>query len=50
VRPGFVAGKPRERDFRQALDHEVARMERFLSPVRAGQRRAGSQPTGPIII
>jgi uncharacterized protein len=36
VRPGFVAGKPRERDFRQAFDHEVARMEHFLSPVRNG--------------
>jgi hypothetical protein len=34
VRTGFVAGKPKERDFRQAFDHEVARMERFLSPVR----------------
>jgi uncharacterized protein YcaQ len=31
VRTGFVAGKPKERDFRQAFDHEVARMERFLS-------------------
>ena len=31
VLPGFVAGKPKERDFRQAFDHEVARMERFLS-------------------
>jgi uncharacterized protein len=37
VRPGFVAGKPRERDFRQAFDAEVARMERFLSPIRNGQ-------------
>jgi uncharacterized protein len=33
VRAGFLAGKPRERDFRQAFDHEVARMERFLSLV-----------------
>jgi uncharacterized protein YcaQ len=40
VRPGFVAGKPRERDFRQAFDHEVARMELFLS--RSGRRRSGS--------
>jgi len=32
VRAGFVAGKPKERDFRQAFDHEVARMENFLSP------------------
>jgi uncharacterized protein YcaQ len=32
VRAGFVAGKPRERDFRQAFDCEVARMEGFLSP------------------
>ena len=32
VRPGFVAGKPKERDFRQAFDHEVARMEQFLFP------------------
>jgi uncharacterized protein YcaQ len=32
VRTGFVVGKPKERDFRQALDQEVARMERFLSP------------------
>ena len=31
VRTGFVAGKPKERDFRQAFDHEVARMEGFLS-------------------
>jgi hypothetical protein len=31
LRPAFVAGKPKERDFRQAFDHEVARMERFLS-------------------
>jgi uncharacterized protein YcaQ len=31
VRTGYVAGKPKERDFRQAFDHEVARMERFLS-------------------
>jgi uncharacterized protein YcaQ len=31
VKMGFVAGKPKERDFRQAFDHEVARMERFLS-------------------
>ncbi|MBV8753874.1 MAG: YcaQ family DNA glycosylase [Hyphomicrobiales bacterium] len=38
VRPGFVAGKPRERDFRQAFDNEVARMEQFLSPVRKGPR------------
>jgi uncharacterized protein YcaQ len=37
VRPGFVAGKPKERDFRQAFDAEVARMERFLS------RRPGSE-------
>jgi uncharacterized protein len=34
VRPGFAAGKPRERDFRQAFDREVARMERFLSASR----------------
>jgi uncharacterized protein len=34
VRAGFVGGKPKERDFRQAFDHEVARMEHFLSPVR----------------
>ena len=34
VRTGFVAGKPKERDFRQAFDHEVARMERFLSQDR----------------
>jgi len=32
VRTGFIAGKPKERDFRQAFDREVARMERFLSP------------------
>jgi uncharacterized protein len=32
VRAGFVAGKPKERDFRQAFDREVARMECFLSP------------------
>jgi uncharacterized protein YcaQ len=38
VRTGLVAGKPKERDFRRAFDHEVARMERFLSPVRNGQR------------
>ena len=38
VRTGFLAGKPKERDFRQAFDREVARMERFLSPVRNGQR------------
>jgi hypothetical protein len=31
VRTGFVAGKPKERDFRQAFDREIARMERFLS-------------------
>ena len=31
VRTGFVAGRPKERDFRQAFDHEVARMEHFLS-------------------
>jgi uncharacterized protein len=31
VRAGFVAGRPKERDFRQAFDHEVARMEHFLS-------------------
>jgi hypothetical protein len=42
VRSGFLVGKPKERDFRQAFDHEVARMEHFLSPVRAGQRRSGS--------
>ena len=37
VQTGFVAGKPRERDFRQAFDYEVARMERFLSlPARIG--------------
>jgi uncharacterized protein YcaQ len=42
VRPGFVAGKPKERDFRQAFDHEVARMEHFLSPVGNGRRRSGS--------
>jgi uncharacterized protein YcaQ len=36
VRAGFVAGKPKERDFRQAFDHEVARMERFLSPRPGG--------------
>jgi uncharacterized protein YcaQ len=35
VRVGFVAGKPKERDFRRAFDHEVARMEHFLSPVEA---------------
>ena len=38
VRAGFVAGKPRERDFRQAFDREVARMEHFLSP-RSGAGR-----------
>ena len=32
VRTGFVAGRPKERDFRQAFDREVARMEHFLSP------------------
>jgi uncharacterized protein YcaQ len=32
VRAGFLAGKPKERDFRPAFDQEVARMERFLSP------------------
>jgi uncharacterized protein YcaQ len=31
VRTGFAAGKPKETDFRQAFDHEVARMEHFLS-------------------
>ncbi len=31
LRTGFVAGKPKERDFRQAFDREVARMEHFLS-------------------
>jgi hypothetical protein len=31
VRTGFAAGKPKERDFRQAFDHEVARMEAFLA-------------------
>jgi uncharacterized protein YcaQ len=31
VRTGFVAGKPKERDFRQAFDHEIVRMEHFLS-------------------
>ena len=31
VRPGFVAARPKERDFRQAFDREVARMEHFLS-------------------
>jgi uncharacterized protein len=39
VRAGFVASKPRERDFRPAFEHEVARMEHFLSPVRNVQRR-----------
>jgi uncharacterized protein YcaQ len=38
VRAGFVGGKPKERDFRQAFEHEVARMELFLSPVRKGPR------------
>jgi uncharacterized protein len=32
IRPGFVAGRPKERGFRQAFDREVARMEHFLSP------------------
>jgi hypothetical protein len=32
VQAGFVAGRPKERDFRQAFEREVARMERFLSP------------------
>jgi uncharacterized protein len=41
VQPGFVAGKPKERDFRQAFDHEVARMARFLSPVRNDQSCSG---------
>jgi len=41
VRPGFVAGRPKERDFRQAFDHEVARMEHFLSQSPgSGQRRS----------
>jgi uncharacterized protein len=41
VRAGYVAGKPKERDFRQAFDREVARMERFLSPSPgSGQRRS----------
>jgi hypothetical protein len=31
VRTGFVTGKSKERDFRQAFDREVARMEHFLS-------------------
>jgi uncharacterized protein YcaQ len=42
VRAGFVAGKPKERDFRQAFDHEVARMEHFLSPVRNRRRRSAN--------
>jgi uncharacterized protein YcaQ len=46
VRPGFFAGKPKERDFRQAFDREVARMEHFLSPVRNGQRRSGNRRIG----
>jgi uncharacterized protein len=41
VRAGYVAGKPKERDFRQAFDREVARMEHFLSPSPgSGQRRS----------
>jgi uncharacterized protein YcaQ len=44
VRAGFVAGKPKERDFPQAFDHEVARMKRFLSP-RAGGGRSGYNVT-----
>jgi uncharacterized protein len=40
VQAGFVAGRPKERDFRQAFDREVVRMERFLSP------RAGVGPAG----
>jgi hypothetical protein len=39
VRPGFIAGRPKERDFRQAFDREVARMEQFLS-----ERERGSGP------
>ena len=31
VQTGFIAGKPKEWDFRQVFDHEVARMEDFLS-------------------
>jgi len=50
VRNGFLAGKPKERDFRQAFDREVARMEHFLSPVRDGQGRSGSQRIGRKII
>jgi uncharacterized protein len=31
VRPRFIAGRPKERDFRQAFDREAPRMEQFLS-------------------
>jgi len=37
VGAGFVAGRPKERDFRRAFEHEVARMEHFLSPRRNGR-------------
>jgi uncharacterized protein YcaQ len=33
IRAGFIAGKPKERDFQRAFEREVARMERFLSLV-----------------
>jgi uncharacterized protein YcaQ len=36
LRAGFVAGKPKEGDFRLAFDREVARMEHFLFPVGDG--------------
>jgi len=42
VRTRFVAGKPKERDFRQAFDQEFARMEHFLSP------RSGGMGSGPL--
>jgi|ERR1051326_2532876 uncharacterized protein YcaQ len=32
VQTGFIAGRPKERDFRPAFDREVARLELFLSP------------------
>jgi uncharacterized protein len=43
VRAGFLAGKPKERDFRPAFDREVARMEHFLSSLRNGPTRSGSE-------
>ncbi len=52
VEPGFVAGKPKERDFRQAFDQEVARMERFLSPrpaVRSGAYKIANSDDNIVI-